>query len=62
MNTKSHSLGDLVHIDADNIYFGLGVVIEVENDHVGTAYRVLTPEGYRYYFMPFELSPVDETG
>ena len=50
------SLGELVHVTADNCYLGIGLITAIEAHPA--AYRVLTADGRSLFYFPFELAPV----
>ena len=51
-------VGDLVRVVADNCNFGPGLVVEVETEKEGSAYRVLTSDGQCLYYFLAELRPL----
>ena len=51
--------GDLVHVTADNFYFGLGLVLaHPHEDLPGCAFYVMTLDGKCMYYFGDELEPV----
>ena len=48
-------VGDLVRVIADNCDFGPGLVVEVETEKEGSAYRVLTSDGQCLYYLAWGL-------
>lgn len=50
-------LGDLVHVQADNFYFGVGLIINVDD----FGYFVLTSDGKSFWYFGEELTLVDES-
>jgi len=51
--------GDLVHVTADNYYFGLGLILKhPQEDLPGYDFYVMTPDGKRMYYFREELEPV----
>ena len=59
--------GDLVHVTADNYYFGLGIIVELEfdmfdlsspRDKVKT-YKVMTSDGKILHYWQDELKTLD---
>ena len=49
--------GDLVHVQADNYYHGLGLITKIDD----FGYFVLTSDGQSFWYFGEELTLVDET-
>ena len=55
--------GDLVHVTCDNMYFGIGIIIETEPDYgVEIAHRVLTTDGRSLFYFEEELTLLESAG
>ena len=65
--------GDLVHVTADNFYYGIGIIVELEFDmfdlsrprHKVNTYKVMTSDGKILHYWQDELKtlgPCNETG
>ena len=54
--------GELVHVNADNFYHGVGMVVETECDGKDLMYLILEPGGDLHYYFPCELEPLDGAG
>ncbi len=51
--------GDLVHVTADNHYFGLGLILaDPRTDLRGYDFYVMTSDGKCMYYFREELEPV----
>jgi hypothetical protein len=52
--------GDLVHVTADNFYFGLGIILECDvEDAISTlSFYVMTSDGKCMFYFADELEPV----
>lgn len=51
--------GDLVHVTADNCYFGLGLILKLDAGAIhGPSFYVMTSDGRCMYYFGYELEPV----
>lgn len=54
--------GELVHVNADNFYYGVGMVVETDGDGNDLMYLILESDGDLHYYFPGELEPLDGAG
>jgi len=51
--------GDLVHVTADNFYYGIGIIITYDEAELpGCPFYVMTSDGKRLFYFGEELEPV----
>ena len=51
--------GDLVHVKADNFYYGIGLIIEYDEAELpGCPFYVMTSDGKCLFYFGEELEPV----